>query len=335
MQAKRPSQIRSDLETAKTRVNTLVGVLKRHEAEQRWGLGDECSKAAQRLEKLLEEHKTPGAYIVAVVGRFKAGKSSLVNALLGSSLTGVDNQPETAAITMFRAGPGTVAHIKFIDRESWEKLKNAYDDDPVDPLAHRIENWITLEKAQKRRTGSEAQKVYFANLERYFARPGGYTDTIRMGIAHGVEAQQQAEDKFRGAIREFTRGSNPHHCLVESITIETQSDLLGEGVTLIDTPGLDDTERFRVHLTEQGSRCGRGVVSHDISRHIWTNGKDFIQSLLQKVTIRQLIFALTRVDSSYRDHVNDAKDNRRTPDTFAKRIEDERVSSMADRIDAG
>jgi hypothetical protein len=26
---------------------------------------------------------------------------------------------------------------------------------------------------------------------------------------------------------------------------------LGEGVTLIDTPGLDDTERFRVQLSEK------------------------------------------------------------------------------------
>jgi hypothetical protein len=45
MSRKRPSRIRKDLEAARARVNTLIGVLQQNESEKRWGLGDECSKA--------------------------------------------------------------------------------------------------------------------------------------------------------------------------------------------------------------------------------------------------------------------------------------------------
>ena len=43
----------------------------------------------------------PARLKVAVVGRFKTGKSSFVNELLGARLASEDTNPETAAITAF------------------------------------------------------------------------------------------------------------------------------------------------------------------------------------------------------------------------------------------
>ena len=57
----------------------------------------------ETLQKALDEAATPETYKVAVVGSFKVGKSSFVNALCGiKGLASVKSNPETAAITVFR-----------------------------------------------------------------------------------------------------------------------------------------------------------------------------------------------------------------------------------------
>ena len=127
-------------------MNVLIGVLKQNEAERRWGLGAECSKAVERLQNLLHENQTPHEYKVAVIGRFKAGKSSFVNVLLDRRLAGVDTSPETAAVTTFRAGERVIARIKFIDKNAWDELKNLYQNDPADPAAHRIANRLSSDE---------------------------------------------------------------------------------------------------------------------------------------------------------------------------------------------
>jgi GTP-binding protein EngB required for normal cell division len=60
---------------------------------------------------VLRENELPQDYKVAVIGRFKAGKSSFVNELLGRKLAGEDTSPETAAVTTFRYGERVLAKI--------------------------------------------------------------------------------------------------------------------------------------------------------------------------------------------------------------------------------
>src|SRR4051794_17869645 len=101
MARKTPSKIREDLEAARNRVKSLIGLLKQNQNEQRWGLGAECANAVTALGKLLDANEAPLDYKVAVIGRFKAGKSSFVNVLLDRRLAGVDPSLETAAVTPF------------------------------------------------------------------------------------------------------------------------------------------------------------------------------------------------------------------------------------------
>src|SRR5688572_24905491 len=102
MNRKSPAKFRQDLDAACKRVELLADVLKENAEERQWGLGEECKKAADGLAQLLSENKIPPEYKVAVIGRFKAGKSAFVNEVLGQKLAGEDTSPETAAITTFR-----------------------------------------------------------------------------------------------------------------------------------------------------------------------------------------------------------------------------------------
>jgi hypothetical protein len=85
--------------TVKTTIIELVKVLNRLE---RPDLANRATAAAARLDR-------PGT-VVCVVGEFKQGKSSLVNALLGQPVCPVDDDLATSAITLVRFGeePGAV-----------------------------------------------------------------------------------------------------------------------------------------------------------------------------------------------------------------------------------
>jgi GTPase Era involved in 16S rRNA processing len=124
----------------------------------------------------------------------------------------------------------------------------------------------------------------------------------------------------------YTSGTQPLHCLVESIEIVISSKILEEGVTLLNTPGLDDTERFRVQLTE------RAVQDVDAVLFLTKSGsasgqseKDFLLSLLRKGTVKQLIFVVTQVDQTYDQYVRQAHDDGEDPVPISDRIEMERA----------
>ena len=80
------------------------------------------------LDKVLEVSKTPDYYKVAIVGRFKVGKSSFVNALTTSKLAGVSTNPETAAISVFRYSESTYAEIDIISKYYKRKMTEDIQD---------------------------------------------------------------------------------------------------------------------------------------------------------------------------------------------------------------
>jgi len=66
----------------------------------------------ETLEELSEKISTERFYLV-IVGLFKRGKSSIINALIGRELAPVAVTPLTSVITFFQFGPVTRAEVKF------------------------------------------------------------------------------------------------------------------------------------------------------------------------------------------------------------------------------
>jgi hypothetical protein len=174
--------------------------------------------------------------------------------------------------------------------------------------------------------GGQEEAIDLSQLEHEFVKRGGHTLTISYPAVQGREAERKAKSDFQRRIRQFTSSTKPHHCLVESIDIETPSALLGEGVTLIDTPGLDDTERFRVQLTERAVEDVDAVLFLTKSEASYGQSeKDFVLSLLRTGTIKQLIFVVTQIDQTYDQHVRQARDQEEEPELLATRIAAERA----------
>jgi predicted GTPase len=317
---KTPRQLRDALQGVRGKVDFIRNFLDRSSQDSTWGLSIECKTAAKALEDLLSTYKMPEDYKVAVVGRFKAGKSSFVNELLGQTLAGVNTDPETAAVTSFRYGESVTAKIKFLQKKDWENICKLFQENPQDVDAHRAKVWRGFAGRQKQSTDDQITYDLDA-LERSYVTEEGYSLTIAIDYS-----QKKPELDFRRKIKEFTSGGKPLHCLVESIEVTAPATLLEEGVLLIDTPGLDDTERFRVSLTEEAVKGVDAVLFLTKSGASYGQSeKEFLLTLLRKGTIKQLIFVITQVDQTYDQHVRQARDQDDDLQTLHERIDFERT----------
>jgi hypothetical protein len=318
MKTKSPKQLRADIERIRGKVQMVINVLSRNTEERMWGLGDECNRTATELKKLLDENVVPAEYHVAVVGRFKAGKSRFVNEMLGQRLAGENTSPETAAVTTFRHGNEVCASIHFVGRSQWKALQDLYANDQRDPDAHRVLNWHRFATDGGRSQDADAEKFDLAAIEREFVADTPLVRELKLSDADG----SKAETHFRKQLQLFTSSTKPHHCLVEKIEITAPSPILEEGVLLIDTPGLDDTERFRVELTEKAVQNVDAILFLTKSGASYGQSeKEFLLSLLRKGTVKQLIFIITQVDHTYEQHVRQAEDDDEAPDAIQARID--------------
>lgn len=324
---KSPKRLRSDIQTLTMHLGQVRDALVRRSGEPLAQIGKECQRASEALGEILKTQDLPEDYRVAVVGRFKAGKSSFVNELLGARLAGEDTSPETAAITTFKHGEQVKATVHFVPKETWVGLQKLYDDDPKHIDAHRVKMWKNFSKPRKSADGQTAEPFDLKSLETQFVKPGGFSLTVEMA----AEGGKKAESEFRKRLKEFTSGSKPHHCLVEKIEITSPAEILDQGVLLIDTPGLDDTERFRVSLTEKAVEDVDAVLFLTKSGAAYGQSeKDFLLTLLRKGTVKQLIVVITQVDQTYEQYVKACLNDDEDPDSISLRIEKERARITAE-----
>lgn len=324
---KSPKQLRSDIRTLTMHLSQVREALLKRSNTDLAKIGKECRRTADALGTILKTQDLPVDYKVAVVGRFKTGKSSFVNELLGAKLASEDTNPETAAITSFRHGDQVKAVVRFVPKEEWLKLQALYDEDAKHVDAHRVKMWRTFAKPKKTKDGHIEEVFNLSSLVQQYVCSGGHTIDVELA----PDGTKKSENEFRRRLKEFTSGAKPLHCLVQSIEITSPSPILDEGVLLVDTPGLDDTERFRVSLTEKAVEDVDAVLFLTKSGVAYSQSeKDFLLSLLRKGTVKQLIVVITQVDQTYEQHVRSAEDNDEEPESLALRIERERARIVAE-----
>jgi len=323
---KSPATLKAELINAIANINSVIKYLKGKSAESTAGIGAECEKTAVKLQSIVESHQLPDAYKVAVVGRFKAGKSSFVNELLEIKLAGEDTSPETAAVTTFTHGSEVEARISLIDKDIWREQKKLYQEDPKNVDAHRAKMWDSFSKPKKNADGVE-EKFDLDQIEHEFLEKGTGEIVIRLESSDGKSAAKI----FRERLKTYTSGSKPYHCLVSSIHITTPSAILKDGIELIDTPGLGDTERFRVNLTEQAVENIDAILLLTKSGMAYgQEEKDFLISILRKGRIKQLIIVITQVDQTYEQYVKAMKADDEKPESISHRVKLERRRIMAE-----
>ena len=165
-----------------------------------------------------------GRFVVAVCGRIKAGKSTLLNALLFRDwVMPTDDMPHTAKNTVVEYGLEEELEVTFYDREEWNALMAQ-----MHASAVHIGDEFFLEIAQAAQKGIHAKDWIKAQarLERF--------DCL--------------DDLFK-FVTPVEKGGI-YTPFVKAVKILYPHSWLRQ-VTIVDTPGVDDPYKFREDQTKQ------------------------------------------------------------------------------------
>lgn len=156
---------------------------------------------------------------IAVVGTVKAGKSSLINALIGTHLASVDPTPETSILVKYRTtSEGNYLKINFYTEAQWNKL------------------WSTAKNATVFR--NEYDRLGAENIKyEYLNKPQKYITC--------------SSEELPRIMMEWSKSDTPKHFFVKEIEVGYQSDTIPHDVFLVDTPGLSDLVRYRSDITRR------------------------------------------------------------------------------------
>ncbi len=275
------------------------------------------SEQITRLSEALNQAHIPDRYRVAVVGRFKVGKSAFVNKLTGQRLAGVDTSPETAAISIFRYDTQTRAEVELVSAEEWQRLKDDHAEDPKNPEVKRYDRFIHFNElpGRKDKEGNfiPRNQIDLNALVNRWVVPGGQIHQLK---AENWETRD-GKKSFLAAIKNFTTGQEPLHYLVNKLSIYAPIPILRDQIELIDTPGLDDTEQFRVRLTEEEVKDVDAILFLTVSGASYSQSdKDFILRQLRRRQIKHLQLIITKCDETFENAVRDSLANDDDPPTF-------------------
>ena len=156
---------------------------------------------------------------IAVVGTVKAGKSSLINALIGTRLASVDPTPETSILVKYRTtSEGNYLKINFYTEAQWNKL------------------WSTAKNATVFR--NEYDRLGAENIKyEYLNKPQKYITC--------------SSEELPRIMMEWSKSDAPKHFFVKEIEVGYQSDTIPHDVFLVDTTGLSDPVRYRSDITRR------------------------------------------------------------------------------------
>ena len=265
---------------------------------------------------------------IAVIGVFRGGKSTIINALLGASLLPAAHAATTATITKIRyRRSGYVVRVQYTGPE--EESFRAARDELLALLQRPLDDAKRDLRDPKSRAGVEALLGMYGALGEHNVLVEGRVDDLHAQVAQtkalppfphqallGQSVELSKADlatiedavrpyvMFTGAGGEFDIDAATRQFMISSVTIEGPFDVLAskEGgvgsLTLVDTPGLEDPRPFvkkMVHGYLRSADCVCLNVSN--AGNISATDVDVLRLLLNETLHRKLIVTLGKIDT--------------------------------------
>ena len=182
------------------------------------------------LKSFLSRCSSP-EFQIALVGTIKAGKSTLINALLNYELASTRVTPETAALTKFKHADENSVTISFYTSADWDELWKS---------ATSTTNSVFIKDYKKLNADVEKNKW----------------------LNHAEESKTFPDlAELKTEIEKWTSSTSPSHYFVKEVVVGLKDFDLPEGVVLIDTPGLNDVVEFRSNITRDYIKRANAVLA--------------------------------------------------------------------------
>ena len=181
-------------------------------------LGVDSSELDEKINQFLNLCRKPD-FEIAFVGAVKAGKSTLINALLGRNYASTDPNPETAVLTKFRSSETDYVKVKFYSSKEWDKLWKSVQFD--------AERFMALYKELE----AEKYKSEWVNHDEMYTELENY------------EIEEE--------LKKWSSSQSAVHFFVKEIEVGISSlpKDFPKQIVFVDTPGLFDPVAFRSQIS--------------------------------------------------------------------------------------
>ena len=223
----------------------------------------EDPRLKKRLEHLVEKLENQ-TFSIGITGVMNAGKSTMLNALMGQEVLGTSVIPETANLTIIKQGKVPKAVVNFWRASEWEDIAKSAD---------------TLESM---RSFVDETQEHFGDEIGMYITPTGRNITIPVDELPAYTSAQHSDKKCN---------------LVKSVELYSDLEFVRNGVEIVDTPGLDDPVIQREEITREY------LLDCDLMCHLMNVGQSatqkdiaFILDTLLYHNVAQLLIVITRID---------------------------------------
>jgi len=261
-----------------------------------------ATKARQKAHEL--------EFNVAVTGVINAGKSTLLNALLGKKILGASNVPETVNLTVLKYASEPFARVNFWSEAELKELGIAQDKDgDIGEIYGGAGVKFESETAQ--------------NLNVKFNAEGESEAKFQSLSASEICSEPPASKTVKtDEIKRYTSADSKYAKFVKSVELYENLELLKDNVRIIDTPGIDDAVALREELVRRFMReCDLMVHLMNVSQSATQKDLDFIVSSLQNSHAVRLAVLLTHADVLKEGELNEVT-------AYAKKSVEERTREL-------
>ncbi len=234
---------------------------------------------------------------VTMIGQIKAGKTSLVNAMIGSpGLLPSDVNPWTTVVTSLhinadRSADETRASFKFFDHDEWDRLLD--NGGRIGELASRAGADDELEKvkAQITQMREKTRERLGKKFEMLLGQKHDYgyfdDDLIQRYVCLGDD--MEPEDGLPDTQGQFAD-------ITKSADLYLNRPDIPMGLCIRDTPGVNDTFMMREQITISAIRDSRICVVVLSAHQALTSMDMALIRLISNVQSREVIIFVNRID---------------------------------------
>lgn len=237
-------------------------------------------------------------FSIGITGVMNAGKSTMLNALMGREILGSAVVPETANLTIVKHNPTDNAKVYYWNEQEWDRIKKS---------ASQLESMKNFVE--------ETNRTFGDNLKNYI-RPVSRFDEIDIKDLSSYTSAEASGKKCN---------------LVKYVELGSKLDFLSDGIEIVDTPGLDDPVIQREEITKEYiSQCDMMIHLMNVSQSATLKDVEFIIDALLYQNISKLLVVITRADTVSKEQLEEVIKYTKT--SIEKQLKAQNKDSQLDYI---
>ncbi|WP_072680504.1 dynamin family protein [Arcobacter sp. LA11] len=211
-------------------------------------------------------------FSIGITGVMNAGKSTMLNALMGQEILGSAVVPETANLTIVKHGKPE-ANVFYWNKDEWNRIENTANEiDSIKEFVNETKNIFGEELTTLIKEESHSENVDINNLAAYTSAE-----------ASGKKCN-----------------------LIKYVELKSDLNFLSDGIEIVDTPGLDDPVIQREEITKEYlAQCDLMLHLMNVSQSATLKDVEFIIDALLYQNITKLLVVITRADTVSKEQLEE------------------------------